>query len=411
MYYQRDIEKKLIASVESRKITVLLGPRQSGKTTLLKHLHQQIPSQTLYVDLDIFENQRNFAGYQEALRFLRFHGYSPEKRFVLFLDEFQGIAGIDRVLKNLYDHEPQLKIFATGSSSLAIVKRLRESLAGRKQIFHLYPLCFEEFIRFKEPALSEKLAVADMRQLPPTIREQLNHYVEEFCIFGGYPEVVLTSIRDEKIEILRSIFDLYVKKDLIGLLNIRNPDAAYNILRYLAINMGNPINYSDISTSQSIDINTLRHYLNILNETYLIKTITPFFTNKTKEIVRAPKAYFIDPGVRNYFLKNFVPLADRVDAGALGENFVFAQLLKKSDFLTEIKYWRDKNKREVDFVVEREQELRAYEVKYRHRISRNMIGGLLAFKRQYPQAHCYLVNIRSPNLNIPEINEREYFEI
>lgn len=411
MYYPRALESRLISSLSNHKINIILGPRQCGKTTFLKHIFEETNQPCLFVDLDLLENREHFKSYREVIKFLNFNGYKREAPFVLFLDEFQGVKGIDKILKNLYDNEPQLKICATGSSSLAIVRQLKESLAGRKQLLYLFPLSFEEYIRFRDPDLSHKMKNVSTDQFPSTITNELNEYVKEFCIFGGYPEVALTAGYDQKKEIIRNIFDLYVKKDLIALLNIRNPDAAYNILRYLAINMGSIIKFSNLSSSQNIDINTLKRYLNILNETFIVKTIPPFFSNKNKEIVRSPKIYFIDPGVRNYFLKNFSPFENRVDNGFLIENFVFSQMYKKSDFLTEIKFWRDKNGREIDFVVERENKLFAYEVKYRNTITRKMVSALLYFKKTYPRAELFLVNETTAGLDLDVVKEMKYYEI
>lgn len=411
MYYPRNLENKLKDSFTGKKISIIIGPRQSGKTTLLKMLHRELAQPGLFIDLDIFENRSTFKSYSNVIKFLRFNGYDEKKPFLLFLDEFQGVPNIDMILKNLYDNQPNLKIVASGSSSLEIIANLKESLAGRKQIFNLYPLNFDEFIRFKDSALADKLKAVDSQKLPESVKKQLNDYVKEFCIFGGYPEVTLAKNPEEKKELIRSILDLYVKKDLITVLKIKNPDGAFNILRYLAINMGSILNFSDLRSSQNIDINTLKRYLNLLNETFIVKTIPPFFKNKNKEIVRAPKIYYIDPGVRNYFLKNYTEFDNRTDQGFLIENFIFSQLQKKSDFLTEIKYWRDKNNREIDFIVEREDKLFAYEVKFRNTITPKMMANLLYFQKWYPNVKSYLINIQKPMLKIETIKEMEYFQI
>lgn len=411
MYFPRTLEKKLSASLNNHKISIVLGPRQSGKTTLLKRIYDELDSARLFVDLDIYENRLTWSTYNEIIKYLQFNGYRRDKSFVLFLDEFQGVKNIDIILKNLYDHEPNLKIIATGSSSLAVMQQLKESLAGRKQILYLFPLSFNEFINFRDADAGKKIKQHEIAKLPNVVKNKLNNYVKEFCLYGGYPEVVLFDAPDNKKEIIRSIFDLYVKKDLIGLLDIKNPEAAFNILRYLAINMGGIINYSQLCADQNININTLKRYINILNETFVVKTIHPFFVNKSKEIVRAPKIYFIDPGVRNYFLKNFSDFDSRTDNSFLIENFIFSQFFKKSDFLTEIKFWRDKNGREVDFVIERENQLDVYEVKYRKSLTKKMLSNLIFFNESYPRANAHVINIVKPALDIKTIDELEYFEV
>ncbi|MFQ5584861.1 MAG: ATP-binding protein, partial [Calditrichia bacterium] len=304
MYYHRDLEERLKKSFDNHRITVVIGPRQSGKTTLIKELHDTCRLPRLYIDLDIWENQSVFQSYSEAVNFLGFHGYRKNTPFVVFLDEIQAVANISNTLKNLHDQELSLKIFATGSSSLEIFRHFRESLAGRKEIFHLYPLNFQEYMAFKDADLASRILSIPLSKIPGNIRQKISLWLKEFFVFGGYPEVALTPETESKKEIIRNIFDLFVKKDLIAHLNIKNPQTALNILRYIAINMGNVLNYSDICTSLQVDVNTLKRYLMLLNETFVLKTLPPFYTNKNKEIVRAPKIYFVDAGARNYFLKN-----------------------------------------------------------------------------------------------------------
>ncbi|MCM8831836.1 MAG: ATP-binding protein [Candidatus Omnitrophica bacterium] len=410
MYKKRILEEPLLKNLDKKSISIILGPRQSGKTTLLKKIFNDVQYRKFYLDLDIFENRKVFTSYSEVITYLKFNGYEEKEKFVLFLDEFHTVKGIDKILKNLYDHHPNLKIFATGSSSLEIVKSISESLAGRKNIFHLYPLNFEEFIFFKDEDLAVKLSKAS-HNLPQIIKEKLEQYVKEFCIFGGYPAVVLAKNLDEKKEILKSIFDLFIKKDLIEFLNIKNPYSALDILKFLAFNVGKIINYSEICTVNHIDINTLKRYLNILNETFITAFILPFYTNKNKEIVKAPKVYFYDMGTRNYFLKDFTDFNSRVDNSFLIENYIFSELIKKSDFLTQIKFWRDKNGREVDFIIERENQIEAYEVKYKSTIKMKDLANLLYFKKIYKKAKLFLFNIVKPEIKIKNLTSLFYFEI
>ncbi len=411
MYFTRQLENQITKALSNHRITVVCGPRQSGKTTLLKHIFEECSSPKLFLDLDILENQDIFSSYREVVRFLEFNGYKQKNPFILFLDEFQTAPNISGILKNLHDHHPNLKIMATGSSSLSVLEQFKESLAGRKEILHLYPLTFQEFIQFKDLETAQKIKETSIKNIPITVRQQLIAYLKEFLIFGGYPEVALAVDPMEKKEVIRSIFDLFVKKDLIALLKMKNPQAAANILRYVAVNMGSVLNYSDLSTSQHIDINTLKRYLMILNETFILKSISPFFTNKNKEIVKAPKIYFVDAGVRNYFLKNFSLMDERPDAGFLAENFVLSQALKQNDFLTEIKFWRDKNGREIDFVFQRENKLMAYEIKWKKKINLKDVAHLRFFKRSYPQAGVYLVSLHKAKLRLDDIGERDFFEI
>lgn len=411
MYKKRTLEETVKNTIEKRFITIILGARQTGKTSLLKRLKECIKYESLFIDLDIYENKKIFSSYNEVVNYLKFMGYDEKKKFILYLDEFHTVKGIDKILKNLYDHHPRLKIFATGSSSLEIVKYLKESLAGRKSIYYLYPLSFEEFVYFKDEELAEKITSKKIQKLPLLIRDKLINYVKEFCIFGGYPEVTLVPAEEDKKEVLRNIFDLFVKKDLIEFLNIKNPLAALDILKYLSLNIGNILNYSEICMVNHIDINTLKKYLDILSQTFVIKLLQPFFTNKKKEIVKAPKVYFYDTGARNYFIKNFTGFGLRNDNAFLLENFVFSQLLKKADFLTQIKYWRDKNGREVDFIVERESKIEAYEVKFKQYLKKKDLSNLIYFKQTYPDSGATVVNIERFRATSEDIRNLIYYEI
>lgn len=410
MYKPRELEPNLVEQIEKRQITILLGARQTGKTFLLKRIKDISPYKTLFIDLDIYENRQIFASYSEIINYLKFNGYKDKERFVLFLDEFHTIKGMGELLKNLYDNHPEIKIFATGSSSLEAIRHLKESFAGRKSIYYLYPLTFQEFIMFKDEEFARQLNDSNLQDLPKIIVDKLTFYVKEFCIFGGYPDVALAENEVEKKEILRNIFDLFVKKDLIEFLNVRNPQATLDILKHLALNIGQIINYSDLCTTNHIDINTLKRYLYILQETFIIKTIPPFFTNKNKEIVKAPKIYFYDLGARNYFIKDWTPFDLRMDNGFIGENFIFSQIQKKKDYWTEIKYWRDKNGREVDFIVEKDKQLMAYEVKCKTNIKRKDLAHLLFFKNLYKEAQLFLINIEAvEDLEVNNLKTLRYF--
>ncbi|MFC1485070.1 ATP-binding protein [bacterium] len=412
MYKIRFLEKKLIDSIKKPYITILLGARQTGKTSLLKQIKNTLSDyKSLFIDLDIFENKQIFSSYNEVLRYLKFNGLEDNKKFILFLDEFHTVSGINKILKNLYDNNSNIKIFATGSSSLDIIKKIKESLAGRKSIFHLYPLSFREFLHFKDEDLENKLININYKNIPENIQKILINYVKDFCIFGGYPEVVLSGSKSDKIEILRNIFDLFIKKDLIENLRIKNPFSALNILKFLAINTGQLINYNQICATNHIDISTLKHYLYLLSETFTIQIIPPFYSNKNKEIIKMPKIYFHDPGARNYFLNNFSGFDFRTDNSFLVENFVCAEFLKNKEVLSNIKYWRDKNGREIDFILEKENKISAYEIKYKKIVNKKDLSNLLYFKKMYPKAKIHLVNVNKNNDLPVQISQCMYFEI
>ncbi|RKX80282.1 MAG: hypothetical protein DRP87_00280 [Spirochaetes bacterium] len=403
MYKQRKLLKKLIELKDNDKIIIIVGPRQSGKTTLLKLLKNQLEKsgyRTQMLDLDIFSNYEKIATYENIVNYLKLNGYREEgkEKYILLLDEFQRYQDITRVLKNLHDHHRNIKIYATGSSSLTVKNSIQESLSGRKLIYKLYPLDFEEFLNFKEDYellnILTKVDSLEGKNLSAIISPLLSS-LEEFIIFGGYPEVVLTEGRENKREILRSIFDLYVKKELVEYLNLQKIYPAKTLIEYLAINNGQKINYDNIASVSGISHKTVKNYIGILEETFLIKKLPPFFTNKKLEIVKSPKIYFIDPGVVNYFIRNFEALKLRKDAGFLFETYILSEILKMGIEPDSLKHWEDKNKREVDIIIDHPKYLEAIEIKFKSSIKADDFRGINAFSRMYNEKYklsLFLIN-------------------
>ena len=379
---KRKLYKELLEEKNSKKISIIIGPRQVGKTTLLKQLHEEIGG--LYVDFDILENVERFETYTKFINSLRLEGYDEKKQFNLFIDEFQKYTDLTKILKNVYDNHKNIKIYATGSSSITIKNNIQESLAGRKILHNIYPLDFEEFLTFKEISTEKLKRLTTFKgELPKT---EYKKEIEEFMQYGGYPEVVLKS---NKKEILASIFDTFIKKDLVDYLNIKEILGVKKLIQYLAINNGGKLNITDISQQLNLTREQIENYLEVLEETFIIKRITPFFTNKNKEIVKAYKEYFIDPGVRNYFCNNFNEMDIRNDTGFLFETFVLGEIIKKSDF--EIKFWQDKQKHEVDFIIDKVHKQIGLEVKYKERLKSEDYAGIKHIKEKVKTN--YIVNL------------------
>ncbi len=392
---RRGIFDTLLSEKDTQKITLILGPRQVGKTTLLKQLYDVVCKESpgVFLDLDVLSNYEKVSSYENLINFIVLMGYKQNSTeyFYLFLDEFQRYPGFSKVFKNVYDNNTNIKIYATGSSSIKIKDEIQESLAGRKRIHYLFPLSFNEFVDFKGKE-EAKLHLANVKNLKgerlniPLLTELLNEYL----VYGGYPEVVLTENREEKIQILSDIFDLYVKKDIIEYLNINKVLNVKRLIEILSVNNGQKIKYEELAQVCSLKEYEVRNYLEILKETFLVYELRPFFTNKNKELIKIPKVYFIDPGVRNYFLNNFNELNIRNDSGFLFEGFVLSELIKSGT--DRIKYWQDKNKREVDLIIDKVSEQIPIEVKYKGVIKSNDFSGLIAYKKQYTKtARSFLV--------------------
>ncbi len=398
--HTRNIFPELLRQAKTRKISLLLGARQVGKTTLLKALYQELSKthKCLFLDLDILSNYESISTFELLLATLKLHGYTEDQKqwFYLFLDEFQKYPKLTTIFKNVYDTLPNVKIYASGSSSLTIKHAAQESLAGRKIITPIYPLDFQEFLLFKEnkELIANYPALQKLKgdHLAPSLKKYAA-LLKEFLLFGGYPEVALQRTKEDKIKTLDSIFDLYVKKDLVDYLNIDKILDMKKLIEFLAVNNGQKIKYEDLSKLTSFTLRDLKNNLEVLRETFIIEILKPFYTNKNKEIVKIPKIYFLDTGVRNYFVKNFNELHLRDDSGFLFESFILSALVKNT--AGEIKFWQDKNEHEVDFIIEADKPT-AFEVKYKETIKSGDLAGLKKFIALYPSTKAaFLINLGS----------------
>lgn len=394
----RKVFQKLKEQTKNKKIVLLLGARQVGKTTLLKELFNELTriNKCLFLDLDVISNYEKTSNFESLVNTLKANGYDEKQKefFYLFLDEFHKYPILTKIMKNVYDNLENVKIYASGSSSLAIKDKVQESLAGRKQIIEIFPLDFEEFLWFKQ---NEKLS-GNLKNLEKLRGDNLNNSInefnsllKEFLIFGGYPEVALKKTKEEKIEVLISIFDLYIKKDLVEYLRIEKILEVKRLIEFLAVNNGQKIKYEEIAKLTSLNFKDIKRYLEILEETYLIKMLRPFYTNKNKELVKIPKIYFIDNGVRNFFTNNFNQLNLRNDSGFLFEGFVISELLKKGE--KNLKFWQDKNDNEVDIIMEKEKII-PIEVKFKQKLKSEDFRGIETFLKEYPKIKkSYLINL------------------
>lgn len=389
---RRKIFDKLIKQRNSKKISLILGARQVGKTTALKELYNLLgaKNRALFLDLDIFTNFEKVNTFENLVNTLKLAGYEESQKdfFYLFLDEFQRYSDLSTVMKNVHDSFDNIKIYASGSSSIMIKDRVQESLAGRKIINILYPLDFEEFLWFKESKINarntRKLSGEGLHKPTSALLELL----KEFMVFGGYPEVVLQKSGKDKIEVLRSIFDLYVKKDLVEYLKVGKILQIKKLVEFLAINNGKKIRYDEISALCSLSYKEVKDYIEILQETYLVYVLKPFFTNKNKELVKVPKVYFVDNGVRNFFINSFNPAGLRDDEGFLFEGYALSELLKSGK--EPVNFWQDKNNHEVDIVLDKA----IMEAKFKTSLKQRDFTGLKAFAAQYKDSKKqYLINL------------------
>ncbi len=395
--------RKIIGNIyshlrKSNDVIILIGARQVGKTSILKLLIEKVKkdkpeSPIFYFDLEREEFLDIFQTYKTLINWIEFQGENLSKEIYLFIDELQYIINPTKIFKIIHDNFPNIKIIASGSSSLEITKRIKEALTGRKRVFNIYPLNFEEFLEFKKSPLLKsflKLKENDNTELIKPISDNLIKEWEEFLIYGGYPKVVLTKIYMEKAKELEEIYNSYVNKDIKALLKIENVPAFNRLIKIISAQAGNLANLSKIGTSLKIARRTLERYIFLLEHTFIIKEIPPFFINKNKEIIKMNKIYFWDTGLRNYSIKDFKELDFRIDKGALAENGVVSELLKSKNILQDLHFWRTQAKTKVDVILKDNGEIIPIEIKYQSFSRPKIPSGLKTFIKHYHPEKAYV---------------------
>jgi predicted AAA+ superfamily ATPase len=398
MLLPREITAEVVSCLDRHEIIFLLGTRQTGKTSLTKLVAEASrfkPEEIFFFDFEDKETRTLFdIGSVSALSHLmRLEGIDPARPQLLIFDEIQLLSDPSNLLKLLHDHFPALTIVATGSSSLEIKHKFSDSLAGRKRVFLVHPLSFDEFLLFKgEERLCQARKVfrsaneterQELAGLIGGLQEAFLRLLEEYLVYGGYPEVVLLAGKKNKVEKLDSIAGSYIQKDIREVGNIDNLEAYNNLLKYLAVNLGAQFNLTSAQATVGVSRPTLKKYFELLRETFVIAELPPFFTNKNKEISKSKKIFFYDTGLRNLLLKNFNVVELRTDVGALYENFVFNALERSQDLTTSTYFYRTQAQTEIDFVVVDEAGFALYEVKSGH-YSRP-VRALQEFARKYRQ--------------------------
>lgn len=340
--------------ISKREFTILIGARQIGKSTLLKQLFEELKQNgevVFFLNLDRKDVLEELNQNPENL--LKICPLQSDKKIIVFIDEIQYLDDATNFLKLLFDeYSTQLKIVATGSSAFYIDRQFNDSLVGRKKIFQMGTLDFEEFLLFKNrPDLVNEISQLKSNKKSKSIQENLLWaYMDEFINYGGYPAVVLEENIEDKIELLREIRDSYIKRDVLES-GITDETKFYRLLMLLASQTGNLLNVNEISNTLRISNTTVENYLYVLQKCFHITLLKPFYANLRKELTKMQKVYINDLGLRNVLINYFSPLEQRADKGAVLENFSF-RLLSERFEADQIKYWRTADGNEVDFVVE-----------------------------------------------------------
>lgn len=367
-----------------KEVLVLLGARQVGKTTLIKKIFPEanyliVDNEPIRVALERYDPAvyRQLLGHEAGL---------------VVVDEIHKLSDPGRAAKIFHDQLPQFKLIITGSSSFNIKNKASESLAGRKIDYHLFQLTLSEYLVQNE--LEKKLTLDPMKKLIEGIKmdrviKQYDHQtiLDNILLYGLYP-AMLSHPRDATY--LVNLIDSVVFKDLVELSLLENKAAALSLLKLLAYQIGSLVNYAELAAKLSIGAKTVKRYVELFEQSFIIFTLKPYSSRKRDEITKMPKVYFYDLGLRNALINNFEPVAVRGDAGAMFENFVVSEFLKYNyygNFGYNFNFWRTKSGSEVDLVLNKPgSDLLAVEIKNQtQRINR-------AFLERYPRSSLNVVS-------------------
>ncbi len=342
MYFSRKLEVALKKQLKTKEIIVVTGMRRVGKTTLLRNLYNEIESANkAYLDIENPIEQKIFeeADYNNIWANLQEYGINPKEKSYLFLDEIQAKADIVKAIKYLYDHY-DVKFFLTGSSSFYLKNLFPESLAGRKIIFELFPLDFEEYLKFKN---QRQEFAYDFKQ--KTVQkniinyEKIKNYYEDYLQYGGFPQIVLEKDENQKKLLLTDIFKSYFELDVKALADFTRINAFRDLLLLLLQRIGSKVDITKLASEVGVSRETVYSYIAFLQSTYFISLVSPFSTNKDREVSGAKKVYACDSGLANH-LSNISP-------GSLFENAVYLNLRNYGN----IHYYQKYSSAEVDFIL------------------------------------------------------------
>jgi predicted AAA+ superfamily ATPase len=340
---KRTILENIIKNVSPGFINIIYGPRRVGKTVLLQQISDYYKEDNvLFLNGDTEEAQMALERTSEV----RLSRLVEGKKLIL-IDEAQRIPNVSLSLKIIIDKFPDLKIFVTGSSSLSLTRGAKENLVGRNKSYRLFPLSFKE-------------KTGDLENY------QKDALLSESLIFGAYPYLLKLGTKDEKIDYLKGIASDYLFKDVMMLERIDYTDAFKKLASLLAFQIGQPVSINELARNLGVDYKTVGRYLDLLEKSFVIFGVSSFSNNLRKEVVKSKKYYFYDLGIRNTLVGQFSDFEVRDDAGALWENFLFLERIKKNEYNGQnynYYFWRGYQGKEIDFIEEKNEKLFAYEFK------------------------------------------------
>ena len=338
---ERSIESQIKNKLFKGKAILLFGPRQVGKTTLIKKIVAE-------ADMPF----RWFSGDEPDIRLALTNTTSTQLRALIgtaklvVIDEAQRIENIGLTIKLATDNFPEIQVIATGSSAFELANKINEPLTGRKFEFLLYPFSFEELYQ-NNGFIEEK------------------RLLENRLIFGSYPEVI-NNIGNER-EGLIFLTDSYLYKDLLVYDGLKKSSLIHKLLLALALQVGSEVSYTNLAQVLGVDKNTVEKYIDLLEQVFVVFRLNAFSRNLRNELKKTKKVYFYDNGVRNAIIGNFQPLAQRTDVGALWENYLIAErnkYFKYNKLYGGQYFWRTAQQQEIDYLEERDGQIATFEFKW-----------------------------------------------
>lgn len=387
---KRKILDDLKEHLSKKEISLIVGPRQAGKTTLMMMLKEYLDKRgekTLFLNLDIEADNRFFVSQDLLIQKIELE--LGKQGGYVFIDEFQRKENAGVFLKGIYDMGVPYKFIVSGSGSLELKEKIHESLVGRKRLFELDTLTFEEYVNFKT---GEKYD-GNLESFLEIEKERAALLLNEYMNFGGYPRVVLENTIEEKRKTIDEIYRSYMEKDIAYFLKVEKLEAFRMLVRILAGQIGGLINFSELANTTGVSVPTIKNYLHYAEATFVLRRVTPHFTNIRKEISKSPVVYFCDLGLRNYSLGKFGHLYEPGDLGDVFENFMCNLLRDKLRFSgCSLHYWRTKDRAEVDFIVRCGGMAIPFEIKFKRSKKLNVERSMRNFIDRYRPPTAYIVS-------------------
>jgi hypothetical protein len=364
----RLIEKQIIDRLlHTNKSVVLYGPRQVGKTTLVKSIVRQLGLKTLSINADEKKYHKVLSSQDLNTIDRLISGFQ-----LLFIDEAQRIENIGINLKIIIDNHPEMRILATGSSSFDLSNKVSEPLTGRVWTYNLFPISCEEL-------------------LATETEFEFHQNLENYLLYGSYPEVFSYQKTSDQIAYLQEIACSYLYKDILEFADIKYADKISKLLKLVALQIGNEVSLSELGNALEISKETVNRYLDLLEKSFVIFRLSGFSRNLRKEVTKMDKIYFYDLGIRNSLAGNFNSLSYRTDTGNLWENFLIVDRFKLNHYhqnFASTYFWRTHSGSEIDYVEEWGGTLNAYEFKWTQNHSRSKESWL----KTYPDSRFSVVN-------------------